>query len=89
MEKVEAIALDDKHLELKKPLSKYIGKHFFINILSSQEERSHLLRLLKKAYMSMNKEDRKEEVEIAEEGLKGQPNLEFLFPNEKDDKWWE
>jgi len=89
MNTVEAIALDEQHLELIKPLPKYVGKRFFIKILFPIKERSHLLKQLKEAYLNLSEEDKKKEVDLAEEGLQIQPDLDEQFPGETEGQWWE
>lgn len=88
MEIVEAIALDNKHLELKRPLSADIGKRLYIQVLSPQMERSHQLRQLKEAYLTMTEKEKELESNLAEEGLRAQSTLGDQFP-EEEDNWWE
>jgi hypothetical protein len=83
MDQVEAIALDDRHLELKKSLPIGVGKRLMIQILSSQKERALLLKQLEQAYLSMSDEEKQMEIEIAEEGLQGQPDIDTQFPGEE------
>ena len=89
MDTVEAIALDDQHLELTEPLPQNIGKRFFIRIMSPIAEHSHRLKQLEEAYLTMSEEDKKKEVDIAEEGLQLQSDLNDQFPDEEEDQWWE
>lgn len=68
MDTVEAIALDEQHLELTEPLPQNIGKRFFIRILSPIVEHSHQLKQLEKAYLTMSEEEKNREVDLAEGG---------------------
>ena len=89
MDTVEAIALDDQHLELKEPLPQNIGKRFLIKILSPIVEHSDQLKQLEEAYLTMSEEERNRELDLAEEGLQLQSDLNEQFPDEEDELWWE
>ncbi|MBC8181668.1 hypothetical protein H8E88_11150 [candidate division KSB1 bacterium] len=89
MENVEAIAIDERHLELEQPLPKNIGKRFIIHILSKEEERSSQLAELEHAYLTMTEHEKKTEVDLAEEGLCGNDSLDEIFKGEKEERWWE
>lgn len=86
---LEAIVLDAMHLELKTPLPEAPGQRVLIQIVSPSEEQEHLLSKLKAAYLTMSEREREAEVILAEEGLRGQPNLAETFPEEDEWPWWE
>ena len=89
MENVEAIALDERHLELKRPLLKNVGKRVFIKILSKEEAQSSKLAELENAYLMMNENEKKTEIDLAEEGLCGSTELNEEFSDEKESQWWD
>ena len=89
MKNVEAIALDERHLELKRPLPKNVGKRVFIQILSKDEAQSSKLAELENAYLMMNESEKKTEIDLAEEGLCGSTGLNEEFSDEKESQWWE
>ncbi len=84
---INAVAVDEKHLELKEPLSKEAGKKFKIAIILEQQNREQTLERLEKAYLSMSDDERKSESELAEEGIFASPDLDDHL--EESDKWWE
>ncbi len=79
---VEAIMIDATHLELKKPLSGKTGKRYIIQIFDPEAERKEALKQLEAAYLSMTDEQRQLEIDLAEEGLQGQPDFLEQFVNE-------
>ena len=85
---VEAIMIDERRLELKMPFPEGIGKHYIIHIVEPEEERKETIRRLKDAYLSMTDKERAQEIELAEEGLHGQPKFLDQFANEGEEKWW-
>lgn len=89
MDVLEAIAVDMQHLKLKKPLSENIGKHLLIQILSPQNDRSHQLKMLERAYLTMTEKEKKAETDLAEEGLRGLPDISNQIPEEGVVNWWE
>ena len=86
---VEAIMIDATHLELKTPLPESIGKQYFVHIIDPAEEWNKAIRQLKAAYLSMTDEEKAREIDLAEEGLQGQPEFLNQFSNEEEERWWE
>ena len=89
MKTLEAIVLDATHLELKTLLSEAPGRRLLIQIVALDEEQGHLLRELEAAYLAMSERERQAEVDLAEEGLYGQPDPAEAFPGEDEWPWWE
>jgi len=86
---VEAVVIDATHLELKKPLSGKVGKRYIISIFDPESERKEALKQLEAAYLSMTDEQRQLEIDLAEEGLRGQPDFLEQFVNEEEENWWQ
>ena len=85
---IEAIALDATHLELQTPLPQAIGQRVLVHIVTALEERAHLLRELESAYRVMSVQERQAEIALAEEGLRGQPDIIAEFTGEDEATWW-
>lgn len=84
---LEAVAVDETHLELKEPLPQSAGKNFRIAILAANRYHEHILEKLKHAYLTMTKAEQAFEVKFAEEGMATAPGLEI--ENGEVEKWWE
>lgn len=54
-----------------------------------EAERKEALKQLKAAYLLMTGKQRQLEIDLAEEGLQGQPDFLEQFVNEEEDSWWE
>lgn len=85
---IEAIAIDERHLELKNKIPQGLGTRFFIHILSPLQEKQRQYELLEKAYLTMSEKEISHEKQISEEGLKAQPNPEMLINGEEEAEWW-
>lgn len=84
---IEAVAVDERHIELKEPLSERAGKNFKIAVLSDDDERKATFEELKQAYLAMTDEEIAFEVNLAEEGLRAAP--EIHESNGESERWWE
>lgn len=71
---IEAVVIDEHHLELKTKIPPGIGNRFFIHILTPTQQKQQQLQLLKNAYISMSEIEISSEKKISEEGLQTQPN---------------
>lgn len=84
---IEAVAMDETHLELREPLPQRLGKNFKIAILAASPNHNLSLEKLKHAYLTMPKAEQAFEVKLAEEGLASAPGL--AIENGEAEKWWE
>ena len=50
---IEAHAVDKKHIELKQPLAKDVGRNFKVAILALSSAHDRVLESLKQAYLDM------------------------------------
>ncbi len=85
----EATILNSTHLVLKQPLPENWGQRLLVRIAPMPAKTEHLLRELEAAYLTASEPERQTEVALAEEGLRGQPNLAEAFPEETEWPWWE
>jgi len=84
---LEAVAMDETHLELREPLPQSLGKKFKIAILAASPDLDLPFEKLKHAYLTMTKAEQAFEVKLAEEGLACAPGL--AIENGEAEKWWE
>lgn len=85
---IEAIAIDEHHLELKTKIPPGVGNRFFIHILTPSQEKQRQLQLLKKAYRSLSEIEISNEKKLSEEGLQIQPNPTLMIIGEEESGWW-